>query len=463
MKRTDNLLDRFEQYCEEKSLFQKGDRIVVAVSGGVDSAVLLDLFSRLKHKYNLRLSVAHFNHQLRGKESEEDEEFVRRLAKSHGCELAIDKADTAAYAKKQKTSIQEAARELRYRFLASLLKENGTCKITTAHNANDNAETLLLNLCRGSGIRGLSGIPLYRPDLNLIRPLLFATRREIEAYAKLNRLGYRTDSSNRKLHYKRNFIRRKILPLLQKSLNPDIIETLNRTSDIFNRVEDFVLQEAKKHLDELTVKKTNDLSSVSLTKLKKLHRYSQESVVQLVARSFSDVPLESKEVSEILALLASDTGKHTRLSKGFSVYRDRSQLVFVRRRKKLELEEEIRPDRSYEFASFWFSSKTISRRDVVWTHDPDLEYVDADRLNNRLLLRSWKRGDWFIPFGMNRPKKLSNLFIDEKIPRYKKESIPVLESHGNIVWVCGVRLDNRYHVLPSTRNVLRLEFKHKEL
>jgi tRNA(Ile)-lysidine synthase len=462
MKRTDNLLDRFERHCKEKSLLQKGEHIVVAVSGGVDSVVLLDLFSRLRKKYELRLSVAHFNHQLRGKESEEDEAFVRRLAKSHGCKLAIDKADTAAYAKKQKTSIQEAARELRYHFLASLLKEDDTCRIATAHNANDNAETVLLNLCRGSGIRGLSGIPIYRPELNLIRPLLFATRPEIEAYAKVNRLRYRTDSSNRKLYYKRNFLRKKILPLLQKSFNPDIIETLNRTSDIFNRVEDFVLQEAKKHLDELIVKKIDGLSSLNLTRLKKLHRYLQESIVQLIARSFSEVPLESKEVSEILGLLASDTGKHTRLSKGFSVYRDRSQLVFVRRTKKLELEEEIRPDRSYEFTSFRFSSKTIPRQDVVWAHGPDLEYVDADRLNSLLLLRSWKRGDWFIPFGMNRPKKLSNLFIDERIPRYKKESVPVLESHGNIVWVCGVRLDNRYRVLPSTRNVLRLEFKHKE-
>jgi tRNA(Ile)-lysidine synthase len=463
MKRTDSLLDRLERYCKEKSLLQRGDRIIVAVSGGVDSAVLLDLFSRLKNRYDLRLSVAHFNHQLRGKESEADEVFVRRLAKSHGCEFATDKADTAAYAKRQKTSIQEAARELRYRFLASLMKEDRTSRVATAHNANDNAETLLLNLCRGSGIRGLSGIPMYRPDLNLIRPLLFATRPEIEAYAKLNRLRYRTDSSNRKLHYRRNFIRRKILPLLQKSLNPDIIETLNRTSDISNRVEDFMLQEAKKHLEHLTVKKTNDLSSLNLTRLKELHRYLQESIIQLVARSFSRVPLESKEVSEILGLLTSNTGKNIRISKGFSVYRDRSQLIFVRWTKKLELEEEVKPDRSYEFTSFRFSSETIPRQDVHWAHDQNIEYVDADRLNSRLLLRSWKTGDWFIPFGMSRPKKLSDLFIDEKIPRYKKESIPVLESRGNIVWVCGVRLDNRYRILPSTRNVLRLEFEDKEL
>jgi tRNA(Ile)-lysidine synthase len=463
MKRTNGLADRFERYCREKSLLRKGDGIIVAVSGGVDSVVLLDLFSRLKNKYDLRLRVAHFNHQLRGKESDTDEMFVRKLAKRHGYQFAVDRADTAAHSRHRKTSIQDTARELRYRFLTNLLKEDSTHKIATAHNANDNAETLLLNLCRGTGISGLSGIPVYRPDLHLIRPLLFAARSEIEAYAKLNRLRYRTDSSNKKLYYKRNFIRKKILPLLQESLNPDIIETLNRTSDIFSRVEDLLLQEAKRHLEHLTEKKTNDLHSLDLTKLKEIHRYLQESVVELVARSYSGVPLESKEVSRILGLLASVTGKRIEVSKGFKVYRDRRQLIFVRKRKKLELEEEVRPDKRYEFGPFRFSSETIPREDVRWAHDRHIEYIDADRLNNRLLLRTWKKGDWFIPFGMEKPKKLSDFFIDEKIPRYEKEAIPLLESHGNIVWVCGVRLDNRYRIGPTTRNVLKLEFEDKEL
>lgn len=463
MKRTNGLIDRFERYCDEKSLLRKGDGIIVAVSGGVDSVVLLDLFSRLKQKYNLRLSAAHFNHQLRGKESDADEVFVRRLAKRHGYQFIVDQAETATHSRHRKISIQEAARELRYSFLASLLKEDSTQKIATAHNANDNAETLLLNLCRGTGISGLTGIPAYRPDLHLIRPLLFASRSEIEAHARLHRLKYRTDSSNKKLHYKRNFIRKKILPLLQESLNTDIVETLNRTSDIFRRVEDFVLQEAKRHLQRVTLKKTNDLHSLDVTKLKGIHRYLQETVVKLVAQSYTEVPLESREVLRILGLLSSDTGKRIEFSKGFKVYRDREQLIFLRKRKKHEIKEEVRPGRSYELGPFRFSSQTIPREQARWTHDRHIEYIDADRLNNRLLLRTWRKGDWFIPFGMGQPKKLSDFFIDAKIPRYKKEEIPVLESHGNIVWVCGVRLDNRYRIRPSTKRVLKLEFEDKEL
>jgi len=463
MNRKIPLPDRLESYCREKSLLRRGDAVIVAVSGGVDSVVLLDLFSRLKQKYNLRLRVAHFNHQLRGKESEADEIFVRRLAKRHGYQFIVDRAETATHSWHRKISIQEAARELRYSFLARLLKEDSAQKIATAHNANDNAETLLLNLCRGTGISGLTGIPAYRPDLHLIRPLLFATRSEIEAYAKLNRLKYRTDSSNKKLHYKRNFIRKKILPLLQESLNTDIIETLNRTSDIFSRVEDFVLQEAKMRLQHVTLKKTNDLHSLDITKLKGIHRYMQESLIGLVARSYSEVALESKEISRILGLLSSDTGKRIEFSKGFKVYRDRRQLIFLRKRKKHEIKEEVRPGKSYEIGPFRFSSQTIPREKVHWTYNRHIEYVNADMLNNRLLLRTWKKGDWFIPFGMEKPKKLSDFFIDAKIPRYKKEEIPVLESHGNIVWVCGVRLDNRYRITPATRTVLKLEFEDKEL
>jgi tRNA(Ile)-lysidine synthase len=463
MKQPNTLTERFERYCEENSLLRKGDTIIVAVSGGVDSVVLLDLFSKLKQKYNLRLRVAHFNHQLRGKESDSDEIFVRTLARRLGFQFIVDQGETATHSRLRKISIQEAARELRYSFLARLLKQGGTQKIATAHNANDNAETLLLNLCRGTGISGLTGIPVCRPDLHLIRPLLFAARSEIEAYAKLNRLKYRTDSSNKKLHYKRNFIRKKILPLLQQSLNPDIIETLNRTSDIFDRVEDFVLQEAKKHLQRVTLKRMGDFRSIDVTKLKKIHRYLQETVIDLVAQSFSEVPLESTEVSRILGLLSSDTGKRIEIPKGFRVYRDRGQLIFLREGKKPELEEEVRPGKSYELGPFRFSSRTTARKQARWTHNPHIEYIDADRLNNRLLLRTWRKGDWFIPFGMEQPKKLSDFFIDAKIPRYKKEEIPVLESHGNIVWICGVRLDNRYRIRPSTKRVLKLEFEDKEL
>lgn len=459
---TTDLLSKFEKYCKEKSLIRKGEGIIVAVSGGVDSVVLLDLLSKLRSKYALRLQVAHFNHQLRGKESEGDEAFVHRLAEKRGLPFVVERMATAAHAKRQRVSIQVAARDLRYSFLSRVSKEEGTYKIATAHNANDNAETLLFNLCRGAGISGLSGIPVFRPDLNIIRPLLFASRSKIETYAKAHGLKFRNDSSNRKLHYKRNFIRKKVLPLLERSLNPEIVSALNRTAEIFRRLEDMVHHEARIHLERLTIRKTKDRLQLNLPEFRKLHPFLQETIIELVARIFTGVPLESNKVSRILGLLQAEVGKHIATSKHLSVYRDRQQLVFTSGAKRPGVEYEIRPNRSYTFGDFRFSSKTVPRKAVRWTNNRNVEYVDADRLNNRLVLRTWKKGDWFKPLGLRGKKKLSDFLIDEKIPLYEKESIPVLESHGNIVWVCGVRLDDRCRITDSTRNVLKLEIENKE-
>jgi tRNA(Ile)-lysidine synthase len=462
MKAQRNLVPLFERYCLEKSLIRHGDSIIAAVSGGIDSVTLLHLLSRIQRKHGLRLIVAHFNHQLRGKESDLDEAFARRLATKYGYVSAIGRGDITGLSRKRKISIQEAARELRYRFLEDVLKDHNADKIATAHNANDNAETVLLNLCRGTGISGLSGIPVYRPDLHLIRPLLFATRPGIEAYAKRNGLRYRTDSSNRKFHYKRNIIRKKVLPVLAKSLNPKVVETLNRDSEIFSRLEDMILRDANAALETLTRKKTDDTLLLDLSEFKKLHPYMQETIVELAAKPFTGIPLESKGVASVLSLLSSQTGARVEVSSRLTVYRDRKHLVFLSGARKLKLEEEVRANKSYEFGTIRFSSSIVHPKDVHWTHDRHTEYVDADKLNKRLILRSWKQGDRFVPFGMEKPKKLSDFFIDEKIPRYEKGSILVLESHGNIMWVCGVRLDNRYRITPSTKRVLKLEFDDKE-
>jgi tRNA(Ile)-lysidine synthase len=462
MKAQRNLVFLFERYCLEKSLIRDGDSIIVAVSGGIDSVTLLHLFSRIQRRHELRLIVAHFNHQLRGKESDLDEAFVKRLAAKYGYTFAIGQGDVAGFSRTRKISIQEAARDLRYHFLEDLLKEHDADKIATAHNANDNAETVLLNLCRGTGINGLSGIPVYRPDLHLIRPLLFATRPEIEAYVRRNGLKYRTDSSNEKLHYRRNVVRKRVLPLLARSLNPDVVRAINRASGILSRLEDMILHEASIVLETLTKEKTVNILLLDLLEFKKLHPYMQEMIVELAARPFTGIPLESKGVATVLSLVSAQTGARVDVSSRLTVYRDRKHLVFLSDARKLKLEEEVKPNRSYEFGAVRFSSTIVHPKDVRWTHDRYSEYVDADKLNKRLILRSWKAGDRFVPFGMEKPKKLSDFFVDEKIPRYEKASIPVLESHGNIVWICGVRLDNRYRMTPSTKRVLKLEFDDKE-
>jgi len=456
-----DLLSKFERFAREKSLVEKGDSIIVAVSGGVDSVVLLDLFNRLQKKYPLRLRIAHVNHQLRGNESDRDEEFVWKLGQKYGLPVDVERVDTGAYAKQNRLSIQEAARELRYGFLSRISREHRFQKIATAHNANDNAETILLNLSRGTGLQGLSGIPVHRRDLNVIRPLLFATRAEVEAFANRHRLKYRTDSSNRETEYRRNFIRKKIIPLLEKSLNPQLVRAISRSSEIFAELGDFLNQEMKRKLKKVLRFRSKEEISLKIHEMKKLHPFLQETIIEWAARELQSVPLDSEKVSRIAALLHARSGKKVEVSKSLHVYREPECLVFLPPPPRAHFELKIEPDRSYEIGGARFSSKTLARKAAGSTPSRNIEYVDADRLNGRLVLRTWRPGDWFVPLGMNGKKKLSDFFIDEKVPLHQRASIPVLKSGGNIVWICGLRLDNRYRVTPKTRRVLRLEFEGK--
>ncbi len=240
------LLTAFQRFIKENQLIHAGDSLIVAVSGGVDSMALLDLLATVQEPMSLRLGVAHFDFRLRGEESEQDEEFVRAQAQSHGFDCYIRRADTAHVAAEQKRSIQEVARDLRYQFFDELRQSLGFGNIATAHHADDNAETILLNIIRGTGVAGLSGIPLRRKDLNLVRPLLFATRQQIQAYASERNLAFREDSSNAANDYSRNFLRHKIIPLLQKEINLNLSLTLLRTGAIYEQLEQYLNRTADK-------------------------------------------------------------------------------------------------------------------------------------------------------------------------------------------------------------------------
>ena len=221
-------LTRFHEFSRRRRLIEERNKIIAAVSGGADSIVLMDLLAREQEAMGLTIIVAHFNHQLRGDESDGDEQFVTQRARHYGFELYVERANTADYSQHMKVGIQEAARKLRYDFLDKLLISSGFDKIATAHNADDNAETILLNFFRGAGVQGLSGIPVYREDRKIIRPLLFAERDEVEEYASTEQLSFRTDSSNLKDYYTRNFVRHNILPPVKKEVNPNVVPTLNR-------------------------------------------------------------------------------------------------------------------------------------------------------------------------------------------------------------------------------------------
>jgi tRNA(Ile)-lysidine synthase len=454
------ILARFHEYSRRRRLLSEQGHVIVAVSGGVDSMVLLDLLTRERESLGLSLIVAHFNHQLRGTESEADEAFVVQRTGSYGLEVYVDRANTAEVARLTRTGIQEAARNLRYEFFAKLLESSGYDALATAHNADDNAETVLLNLFRGAGVQGLSGIPVARPDTKIIRPLLFARRDEIEQYAEETHLPFRTDSSNATDAYTRNFIRHQVLPLVRDQINPNIIETLHRSSELFRELEAFLAYTARTAFDVAAAPPAEGSISLSIPRLRSHPVLLQQYVVMLAAESVTGRKPEFEQVNRALDLTDGLTGSHVMLSDRHGIYRDRDALVIRPLEARPDFRISVLPNQQYAFSDFRFSSDLLEGPVPPPAGDRTVEHVDADALGpGQMVLRTWAEGDWFIPLGMRTRKKISDYFVDAKIPLYEKRNYPILETKdGAVIWLCGHRIDDRFKITDATRHVLRLRF-----
>ncbi len=452
--------NRFEAFSRKHQLISDGDRILTGVSGGIDSVVLLDLLMEMKGRRDIDISVAHINHHLRDKESDEDESFVKGLANGYGIECFVHGADTRAYMLEHKASLQVGARDIRYKFFETVKILKNFTKIATAHNANDNAETILFNLIRGSGTNGLGGIPVKRETI--IRPLLFAERSEIEQYAKLKSLRFREDSSNLKSYYTRNFIRHSILPQIKEKMNPGVINTLNRTGEIFQELASFINNEVRSLYQNLAKDFGEGKLVLDIFKLRNSLLFIQENIIIQALRNFVHGEIDHAKVHGIMDLLAAETGSSIEIGNEVVVYRDRYNLVFIRNPKEQsEFVAEIIPGKKYEFDDFYFNSEVVGREEVHFSLSPVVEFIDADAAGEILTLRNWHPGDWFIPLGMTGHKKISDFLIDSKIPVYQKNNVFVLTNKDGIIWVCGLRVDERFKLKEETRRILKLEFGYK--
>jgi tRNA(Ile)-lysidine synthase len=454
-------LTRFHEYSRKRRLIEERNTVIAAVSGGIDSVTLLDLLAKEQESLGLSIVVAHFNHQLRGEESDEDEAFVARRAHHYGFDFYVERSNTSEYARHVKLGIQEAARNLRYEFFDKLLVSTGADRIATAHNANDNAETILLNMFRGAGVQGLSGIPIHHEEKKIIRPLLFAQRDDIEAYVKQEMLEFRNDSSNEKDVYTRNFIRHNIVPQVQEHVNKGIVQTLHRSSELFRELEAFLAYTARQNFDIVAGRKTETELHLSIQRLRSSPVLLQQYIVMFAAEQMTHHRLEYEQVQKILELTEGLTGSWVSVSKEYVVFRDRENLVFKKSEPVQDFRIVVQPNHRYEFDQFRFSSQVLANpAEVSFNGRGGAEYVDADRIREgELVLRTWSEGDSFIPLGMKTRKKISDFFVDAKIPIYEKQHFPILETReGDVVWVCGQRIDDRFKITDDTKRVMKLEF-----
>lgn len=436
------MLQRFQKHIEEHFNFLSESKLLIAVSGGIDSVVLAHLCTWMGHDF----AICHCNFKLRGEESDEDEEFVRELAKNFGVPFFSTSFNTETFAEKNKLSIQVAARDLRYQWFYELLDNHSYDYVLTAHNTNDNLETFLINLSRGTGLEGLTGIPPI--NKKSVRPLLNFTRDDITLYAIKNGIIWREDRSNSSIKYIRNKVRHKILPIL-KEINPHILETFKYSLDHLNESQEIV-DEWVKEASKKIIRQEGELIKLSLRNLAKLE--NKKAYLYQVLNSYGFT-----EWNDVLNLLSAQPGKQV-YSKTHRLLKDRNFLILTIINKDV-----LQPKRVLIQASATQITEPIRldlfKSEIDSTVDQYSILLDKDLLKYPLSVRKWAYGDYIYPIGMTGTKKLSQLFKDKKLSLIDKENIWLLvDAEDNIIWVIGLRQDRRFSVSDKTQNHLKISY-----
>lgn len=440
-------------FIRNKKLLGKREKVLVACSGGPDSVALLFALRALTKRLKLKLGVAHLNHQLRP-EAEKDSEFVKKLALKLKLPFFYSEADTKETAKENKWSLEEAGRNLRYQFFEQVAKDEKFDRIATAHMADDAAETVLLQLIRGTG--GPAGIPAKRSKI--IRPILWATRQHVLMFLKQKKLAYRTDPSNKDKKFSRNRVRNELLPLLEKKYNPQIRPALLRLVEIFGEEKKFLQFEAEKILKKSLLKESQ-VFGLKLSTLSKAPKAIQREVFQIVCARHFDFYLDFAATERLLILLEKP-GK-LELAKGlFADSTRKGMLWFYRLEKKPEpVKLKLPLDAVVKANGLVLKTRKINRHRLKTLILPDgwQAYLDAKMVKPPLFLRPVEKGDRFIPLGMKAPKKVGDFFTDAKVPHFRRRNALLLISDGKICWVIGHRIAEDFKVGPETKEVIYLK------
>ena len=438
-----NLEQRLRDHIEENFSFLKNKKLLIGGSGGLDSTVCINLF----HKLNYSIHVAHCNFKLRHDDSDKDEIFVRELSEKLKIPFYTKNFNTEAYCLENKISTQIAARELRYTWFDELLKDRGINYLITAHHLDDSLETFLINLSRGTGLDGLTGIPAING--NILRPLLPFTRVELEQYAEKQKLSWREDLSNEQLKYIRNKIRHKIIPVL-KQVNPNIMMSFAKTSKHLNESKQIV-EDRIKSIEKDVWSTDNDLKKLNIEKIINLSKPKAYLFNLLKNYGFT-------EWDNVFDLLNAQSGKTVR-SNSHQLLKDRKYLILSEVLPKEENELIIinKSDQNVKTKNLHLNI-SITKKKSFDRGSRDTILVDKNLLNFPLIVRRWEKGDYFYPIGMQGKKKLSKYFKDEKISVLEKKNIWLLCTHDNdIVWVIGRRLDDRFKITEKTVEILKIE------
>ena len=443
------------KFILNKKLIDAGDSILLALSGGADSVFLLEFLFKYKRRFNIDIAAFHLNHKLRGKEANIDEQFCKNLTAQKKISFYSTSKNVRLFAKRNRMSLEEAGRELRYSELLKIAKTNNNTKIATAHNADDNAETVLLNLIKGTGIKGLSGIPERREKI--IRPILVLSKKEILDYLNNKKIKYRTDSSNVENNYQRNYLRNEVIPLIKDKLNPQFDGAVFRTSGIIRGYSSLIDEQIKNAVKKTVTYKQQKLI-INLKHLEKTDVRLYGDVLRKSVKKYFSEELESSNISDLLKLIKAQTGSEIKFSNKIVAVKERDSIIIYLKKREMKnaKQVEIKIGEEKQFEDKSVSISTINRNKLNFCSTINKEYISQDNIKSRFILRRWKNGDRFYPLGMKNSKKLSDFLTEQKVRSLEKKGQLVLINAGKIVWVVGIRIDERYKISAKTKKVLEL-------
>lgn len=455
-KQTITLVQEVIKTIVQENLIEKNDKVLLGISGGIDSTTLLFVLLEIQKSISFELGLAHINHMLRGEESERDEGFVKKLAVRFHLPLYIKKVDIKRIALEKGLSIQHAGREARYHYFDEVITQHGYNKIAIAHNLDDQIETMLLRALKGTGLRGLSGIPIKRDAI--IRPFLNTYRTDITEYADWHAISFVEDSSNDKIVYERNFLRKEIFPIMEK-LNPLFKEKLFFLLKDLTYIDHLFEEKSKVFLKKHQKKKKGDIS-LNIESLDKIDDETKFRVISDIITSLEPafVPLREhlRQIKDILS--AKKPNLVATLPHGIKVKKIYDHLLFTKKPLSLPIQETFSISMGKNVLKPFVLNLHLSQsRKIikVFSKNKNIALFDSEKLGN-LTIRTFMNGDRFMPLGMKEKMKLKDFFISSKIPKEKRRTIPLLLSDNDIIWVIGLRIDERVKITKDTKKVLKV-------
>jgi len=445
------------KFISDNKLIESNDKLLLALSGGADSVFALTFLTKFKNKYNIQICALHINHSLRGDESDGDEKFCRKLCNDLNIEFYSKKVDVKSIAENEKLSIEEAARNIRYEKLDEYLKISNSDKIVTAHNLDDNTETVLLNLFRGTGLKGLSGIPVKRN--NIIRPFLSAGKSEIIEYLDENNIDFRVDSTNKQSEFKRNYLRNEIIPKIRENINPKVDGNILRLSQIIKNAElvlnDLVIENASKFISSI---------NTELLISKEIKTIPYHLIGEVIRRSIEEkfsVIIDYDDFINVQNLIDLQVGSKVDLSQNLEAVSEREYLLI---RKKIKAENlgtciELYFNSEIKYGERIIGCTEINLDEVQYNNSKDVEFINADDLVEPLVVRRWKHGDKFNPLGLKGTKNVSDFLTENKVPASSKNERLVLLNKNRIIWVAGYRIDESVKISNRTKKAMKLWIK----